>query len=244
MDVGEKIRYESNGLQVVSREEWQRVRAELLAEEKALTRQHDLLAARRRRLPAVAVDKEYRFDGPHGEVPLLDLFEGRRQLIVYHFMFHPDWEEGCDGCSWFVDGVAHPAHLHARDVSLALVSRAPLGKLEAYRKRMGWEFPWYSSFGSDFNYDFHATVGDSEHHQLSVFLRDGDRIYHTYQTGARGVEQLGTTFSLLDLVPYGRQESWEESPEGWPQGDPYVWWRRHDSYGNGVPAPSAERGSD
>ena len=229
---------------VVSREEWQRERDELLAQEKELTRQHDLLAARRRRLPMVAVDKEYVFTGPNGEVSLLDLFDGRSQLIVYHFMFHPDWEEGCDGCSWFADGVAHPAHLAARDVSFAMISRAPLPKLEAYRRRMGWDLPWYSSYGSDFNYDFHATVGNSEHHSLSVFLRDGDQVFHTYQTGARGVEQLGTAFSLIDLVPYGRQETWEDSPAGWPQGDPYVWWRRHDSYEDGVPAPSLKGASE
>ena len=223
---------------VVSREEWQRARDELLVEEKALTRQHDALAAKRRRLPMVAVGKPYRFDGPEGPVTLLDLFGGRSQLIVYHFMFHPEWDAGCDGCSWVVDGLSHLAHLQARDVSLVLVSRAALPKLEAYKHRMGWEVPWYSSYESDFNFDFRATVGDSEHHALSVFLRDGDRIHHTYYIDQRGVEQLGTTFSLLDLVPYGRQENWEDSPEGWPKGDPYVWWRRHDSYDGGVPAPS------
>ena len=239
MDV--KDRAQSRPLpRVVPRDEWRKAHDEIRAQEKAFTRQHDALAARRRELPMVAVEKEYRFEGPEGNVSLLDLFEGRSQLIIYHFMFHPNWDEGCDGCSWFVDGVAHPAHLHSRDVSMALVSRAPLEKLEAYRERMGWSLPWYSSAGSDFNYDFNATVGDSEHHHLSVFIRDGEGIFHTYQTGARGVERLGTTFSLLDLVPYGRQEKWEESPAGWPQGDPYVWWRRHDSYDDGVPAPSTE----
>ncbi|HEX7003827.1 MAG TPA: DUF899 domain-containing protein [Trueperaceae bacterium] len=223
---------------IVSREEWRTAHERIRAEEKALTRAHDALAAKRRRLPMVAVEKEYSFEGRDGEATLIDLFDDRNQLIVYHFMFHPDWDEGCDGCSWFVDGVGHPAHLNARDVSFALVSRAPFAKLAAYRERMGWDFPWYSSFGSDFNYDFSATVGDSEHHHLSVFIRDGERVFHTYQTGARGVEQLGTTFSLLDLVPYGRQERWEDSPGGWPQGDPYVWWRRHDSYDDGVRAPS------
>lgn len=225
---------------VVTRAEWQQVLDELRAEEKALTRRLDELAAKRRRLPMVEVEKSYRFEGPDGPASLLDLFEGRSQLIVYHFMFHPDWEEGCDGCSWFVDGLSHAAHIQARDVSLALVSRAPLAKLTAYRERMGWSVPWYSSHGSDFNHDLHATVGDSEHHSLSVFLRDGERIFHTYQTFARGVESLGTAFSLLDLVPYGRQETWQDSPEGWPRGDPYVWWRRHDSYGD-LPAPSVGR---
>lgn len=242
MDTNEQVTGQSPLPRIVSREEWQREREQLLIQEKALMRQQDALAAKRRRLPMVAVETPYRFEGPDGRVSLLDLFEGRSQLIVYHFMFHPDWEAGCDGCSWVVDGLAHPAHLQARDVSLALVSRAPLQKLEAYKRRMGWDLPWYSSFGSDFNYDFRATVGDSEHHALSVFLRDGTRLYHTYRTDRRGVEQLGTTFSLLDLVPYGRQERWEDSPAGWPTGDPYVWWRRHDSYDGGIPAPSSPGG--
>ncbi len=223
---------------VVSREEWQRARNELLVQEKAHTRRADELAAQRRRLPMVEVEAGYRFAGTDGEVGLLDLFDGRSQLIVYHFMFHPDWDAGCDGCSWFVDGLTDTRHLAARDVSVALVSRAPLAKLLAYRARMGWEVPWFSSYASKFNHDFRATVGDSEHHSLSVFLRDGDRAFHTYQTFNRGVEALGTAFSLLDLVPFGRQEAWEASPDGWPQGQPYVWWRRHDEYEDGVAAPS------
>src|SRR5690606_9731270 len=148
------------------------------------------------------------------------------------------WDEGCDGCSWFTDGVADVRHLAARDVSFALVSRAPFAKLDAYRRRMGWNLPWYSSHGTTFNHDFGATVGDSEHHALSVFLRDGEQVYLTYQTSDRGVENLGTTFSLLDLVPYGRQEHWEDAPEGRPKGDAYVWWRRHDQYATAIPAPS------
>lgn len=224
---------------IATLEEWRRARAELLAEEKAHMRRGDALAARRRRLPMTAVESRYALQGPRGEASLLDLFDGRNQLIVYHFMFHPDWSAGCDGCSWFVDGLSDDRHLAARDVSFALVSRAPLEKLEGYKRRMGWNVPWYSSHGTTFNRDFGATVGDSEHHALSVFLWDGERVYLTYQTGARGVESLGPTFSLLDLVPYGRQETWEDSPEGWPQGDPYVWWRRHDEYEAGaVPAPS------
>ncbi len=223
---------------IVSRDEWQRASDELVVEEKALTRRLDALAAQRRRLPMVAVEKRYEFDGPAGRVTLLDMFEGRSQLILYHFMFHPDWDEGCDGCSWVVDGLAHPAHLHARDASIALVSRAPLKKLLAYRDRIDWDLPWFSSHGSEFNHDFRATVGDSEHHTLSVFLRDGEKVYHTYQTFDRGVEALGAAFSLIDLLPYGRQETWQDSPPGWPQGAPYVWWRRHDSYGDML-APSA-----
>ncbi len=226
---------------IVSLEEWREARAELLVEEKEHMRRGDALAAKRRRLPMVAVEREYVLRGPEGEVKLVDLFRGRSQLIVYHFMFHPDWDEGCDGCSWFVDGVADLRHLAARDVAFALVSRAPLPKLDAYKRRMGWDVPWYSSHDTTFNWDFQATVGDSEHHRLSVFLRDGDAVYLTYQTGDRGTEALGTTFSLLDLTPYGRQERWEDSPLGWPQGDPYVWWRRHDEYDTGVPAPSASR---
>ncbi len=226
---------------VVSLEEWLRASAELLAEEKAHMRRGDALAAKRRRLPMVAVERNYVLRGPEGEVTLLDLFGGRSQLIVYHFMFHPDWDQGCDGCSWFVDGLADLRHLAARDVSFALVSRAPLAKLEAYRRRMGWDVPWYSSHDTTFNWDFRATVGDSEHHRLSVFLRDGPKVYLTYQTTDRGVDTLGTTFSLLDLVPYGRQEDWEDSPPGWPQGPRYVWMRRHDDYDDGVPAPSTLR---
>lgn len=226
---------------VVDREAWQQARAQLLAEEKAHMRQGDELAAKRRSLPMVRLDKHYEFEGPRGRNSLQDLFEGRNQLIVYHFMFHPDWSAGCDGCSWFTDGIANVAHINARDVSFALVSRARFGKLETYRRRMGWNLPWYSSFDSTFNQDFGATVGDSEHHLLSVFLRDGDDVYLTYQTGDRGTESLGTAFSFLDLVPYGRQETWQKSPAGFPQGEPYVWWRRHDEYEDGVPAPSTRR---
>lgn len=226
---------------VVSKDEWERARAELLAEEKEHMRRGDALAAKRRRLPMVPVERQYAFQGPSGEVSLIDLFQGRSQLIVYRFMFHPDWDEGCDGCSWFVDGLADLRHLAARDVSLVLVSRAPLPKLEAYKRRMGWDVPWFSSYNTTFNWDFQATVGDSEHHRLSVFLRDADKAFLTYQTGERGVEALGTTFSLLYLVPYGRQEDREDSPPGWPQGERYVWWRRHDEYHTGVPAPSLRR---
>jgi len=223
---------------LVTYEAWREARDELLAEEKAHMRRGDALAAKRRRLPMVPVEKRYDFRGDDGNATLLELFQGRHQLIVYHFMFHPDWDEGCDGCSWFTDGVADVRHLAARDVSFALVSRAPFAKLDAYRRRMGWNLPWYSSHGTTFNHDFGATVGDSEHHALSVFLRDGEQAYLTYQTSDRGVENLGTTFSLLDLVPYGRQEHWEDAPEGWPKGDAYVWWRRHDQYATAIPAPS------
>jgi predicted dithiol-disulfide oxidoreductase (DUF899 family) len=215
---------------IVFREQWEAAREAFLVKEKAATRARDALNAERRRLPMVEIDKAYDLRGRRGPAPLLDLFEGRRQLIVYHFMFGPDWDEGCDGCSMMVDNMGHPAHLHARDTSLALVSRAPLEKIEPFRKRMGWTLPWYSSHGTDFNRDFGVTRGESESFGLSVLLRHGDRIFQTYFTNRRGVEYLGSSFSYLDLTPYGRQEDWEDSPPGWPQGPRYSWWRHHDRY--------------
>lgn len=224
---------------VASPEEWRAARAALLAEEKAHMRAGDALAAKRRRLPMAPVEKRYVLHGPDGEATLLDLFLGKSQLIVYHFMFHPDWDAGCDGCSWFVDGVADVRHLAARDVAFALVSRAPLPKLEAYRRRMGWDLPWYSSHDTTFNWDLGATVGDSEHHKLSVFLRDGEEVYLAYRA-LEWTDQLEAVGRLLDVVPYGSQERGEDVPDGWPQGDPWVWMRRHDEYDTGVPAPSAQ----
>jgi predicted dithiol-disulfide oxidoreductase (DUF899 family) len=223
---------------VVSAEEWQAAHEELLAKEKEATRARDALAAERRRQPMVRIDKDYVLEGPDGEASLADLFEGRRQLIVYHFMFGPNQDVGCDGCSMFVDQVGHLAHLHARDTSFALISRAPLDKIERYRKRMGWTIPWYSSFASDFNVDFGRSpetpqagvYQDGESFGLSVFLRDGDEVFRTYFTRLRGVEALGSVWTFLDLTPLGRQEDWEDSPEGWPQGPRYEWWRRHDEY--------------
>ncbi|MFI8481865.1 DUF899 domain-containing protein [Pseudomonas sp. NPDC078700] len=216
----------------VSLDEWQAALAELLKKEKELTRARDALSAERRKLPMVKVEKSYSFKGPAGTASLLDLFEGRRQLIVYHFMFAPEWNAGCSGCSWVADAMTHPAHLHARDTSLVMISRAPLEKLDMYRARMGWTdaIPWYSSYESEFNYDFEATTQDGERHGASVFIREGETIYRTYYTGARGVEYLGSLWSYLDLTPFGRQETWEKSPEGWPQTEPYGWNRRHDEY--------------
>jgi predicted dithiol-disulfide oxidoreductase (DUF899 family) len=224
---------------VVGQREWQVALDALRAKEKEATRARDALAAERRRLPRVLIDKHYTFRGPGGEASLGDLFDGRRQLILYHFMFGPTREAGCRGCSMVVDQVGHPAHLHARDTSFALVSRAPIAKLEAYRKRMGWTLPWFSSFERDFNVDF--GVGpeqprpsenqDGESFGLSVFLRDNGAIYRTYFTNGRGVEALGSVWTFLDLTPLGRQEAWEDSPEGTPQTPPYEWWRRHDEYG-------------
>jgi predicted dithiol-disulfide oxidoreductase (DUF899 family) len=222
-------------MNVVSETEWAQALKDIRAEEKRATRAADALAAKRRRLPAVAVDKPYRFEGPHGEAGLRDLFEGRRQLLLYHFMFAPNvhgWPEaGCDGCSMFVDQIGHQAHFHARDTSFALVSLAPIEQIESYRRRMGWTIPWYSSAGSDFNRDLGITTpnGD-ETFGLSVFVTEGDRVLRTYFTQSRGVEALGSVWTFLDLTPLGRQESWEDSPPDRPQGDPYTWWRRHDEY--------------
>lgn len=219
---------------IVSRAEWKRARAELLAKEKAETRRRDALAAERRRLPMLPIEKEYAFAGPRGKVGLLDLFAGRRQLLLYHFMFAPDvdgWPNaGCPGCSMFIDQVGHLAHLHARDTSFVLVSRAPLVRLKTYQKRMGWTIPWYSSEGSDFNVDFGVTTKEGETFGLSVFLREGEEVFQTYFTDGRGVEALGPVWTLLDVTPLGRQEDWEDSPAGYPQAKPYQWWRRHDEY--------------
>ena len=235
---------------IVTPADWQTVRDELMAEEKEATRALDALAAKRRRLPMVRVDKEYVFEGPDGPATLADLFEGRRQLIVYHFMFGPGWERPCEGCSSFTDNIGNLAHLNARDTTLVLVSRAPQSQIQALKARMGWSLPWYSSNGSDFNVDFGLTTerlsgalrdasGDGdERFGLSVFLRDGDDVFRTYFTSARGVDRLRPDFNLLDLTPLGRQETWEDSPEGWPQTPPYEWWRLHDEYENAA-APGA-----
>jgi predicted dithiol-disulfide oxidoreductase (DUF899 family) len=223
---------------VVSADEWQAARDELLVKEKQATRAQDTLAAERRRLPMVEIEKDYVFDGPSGKASLVDLFDGRRQLILYHFMFGPNQEQGCNGCSMVADQIPHLAHLHARDTSFVLVSRAPLERIEPFRTRMGWTLPWFSSFDSDFNVDFGVSpeqpkVGeyqDGETFGLSVFLRDGDRVYRTYFTNGRGVEHLGTVWALLDVTPFGRQEEWEDTPEGRQQSPPYTWWRHHDRY--------------
>jgi predicted dithiol-disulfide oxidoreductase (DUF899 family) len=220
--------------EIVSADAWRAAHQKLLAKEKAATRARDALAAERRRLPMTRIEKPYTFEGPGGKSSLLDLFEGRRQLLLYHFMFAPGvsgWPDaGCPGCSFFADQVSHLAHLHARGVTLVFVSRGPYEKLRAYQQRMGWKVPWYSSEGTDFNRDFGVTTDRGEQHGLSAFLRDGAAVYRTYFTTARGVEALGSTWTFLDLTPFGRQEDWEDSPEGWPQSAPYTWWRRHDEY--------------
>ena len=224
---------------IVSQKEWEGDLEKLLEKEKAATRARDALAAERRRLPRVRIEKEYEFQGPADKASLADLFEGRRQLILYHFMFGPSQDAGCDGCSMVIDQVCHLAHLHARDTSFVAVSRAPIAKIEAYRKRMGWTIPWFSSFETDFSHDFGLgpklpqpdAYQDGESFGLSVFVRDGGEVYRTYFTNGRGVETLGPVWTWLDLTPLGRQEEWEDSPEGYPQTPPYQWWRRHDEYG-------------
>ena len=223
---------------IVSPAEWLARRARLLEQEKGLTRLQDLVAAERRRLPMVRIEKDYAFEGPAGKCRLLDLFEGRLQLIVYHFMFDPAKEQACPGCTGYVHALGDLSMLAERNTTFALISRAPFAKLEAYRQQEGWNRPWVSSFGSDFNYDFHVTLDPAvrpaeynyraappdatgEAHGLSVFFRLGDEIYHTYSAYGRGVESLTDSYSLLDVTPYGRQEDWETSPAGWPQKPTY-----------------------
>ena len=226
--------------QIATREEWTAQRLELLAMEKELNRRRDELAARRRTLPWVRVDQDYRFDGPDGPVTLVDLFDGHSQLLVYHFMFGPDWDEGCPSCSFWADSFEGvQVHLAHRDVSLACVSRAPYSTLAAYRARMGWSFPWYSSAGSDFNFDFGvsfdpgrgpatynyapAPPGADELPGISAFARDADgSVFHTYSSYSRGLDPLNSAYQLLDLVPKGRDEGALEYP--------MQWLRRHDSY--------------
>ena len=235
---------------IVSTQEWKAAREQLLVKEKEVTRARDALAAERRRMPRMAVEKDYTFEGPAGPVSLLDLFEGRRQLIVYRFFFEPGvhgWPEGgCPGCSMVADQVAHPAHLHARDTTLAFVSRAPQADIERWKARMGWEeIPWYT-LTDDFDADFDV----AEWHGTNAFLRDGDEILRTYYVDKRGDEVMGGTWSYLDITALGRQEIWEDSPEGYPQTQAYGWWNRHDEYENGASfdhalseATASQRGS-
>jgi predicted dithiol-disulfide oxidoreductase (DUF899 family) len=224
---------------IVSPQEWQSARDELLVEEKAVTRAKDALAAKRRRMPWMAVEKDYSFEGTDGPVSLLDLFEGRRQLIIYRHFYGPEVttypasggsfpERACIGCSFGADQVAHPAHLNSRSTTLAYVSRAPQAEIQDLKARMGWELiPWYT-LTDEFDKDF----GVDEWHGHNAFIRDDDRIYRTYFVDARGDEQLGTTWSYLDLTALGRQEEWEDSPGDYPQTAPYGWWNYHDAYGD------------
>jgi predicted dithiol-disulfide oxidoreductase (DUF899 family) len=214
----------------VSAEEWQSAWEGMLAKEKGLTRARDALAAERRRMPWLAVEKNYVFEGPDGKASLLDLFEGRRQLIVYRAFFEPGvfgWpEHACRGCSLGADQVSNLAHLNARDTTLAYVSRAPQPDIARLKQRMGWEqIPWYT-ITDGFDKDF----GVDEWHGHNVFIRDGERIFRTYFVNNRGDEAMGTVWSYLDMTPLGRQEAWEDSPEGYPQTPPYKWWNWHDNY--------------
>ncbi|PSB16780.1 DUF899 domain-containing protein [Phormidesmis priestleyi ULC007] len=231
---------------IVGRDEWLTARKTLLEHEKEYTKHRDRINAERRRLPMVKLEKDYTFEGSNGSVKLIDLFAGRTQLIIYHFMFDPTWDRGCMGCTGYVDALGDLSMLNDRDTTFALVSRAPLPKLEAYKRLKGWTVPWYSSFGSNFNYDFYVTLDENvapieynyrdkaqmeersgsnvmqgESHGLSVFFRIGNDIFHTYSTYARGVESLTDAYSLLDTTPYGRQEDFEDSPPGYPQQPTY-----------------------
>jgi predicted dithiol-disulfide oxidoreductase (DUF899 family) len=231
---------------IVSRDKWLAARKNLLAKEKRLTRERDALAAERRQLPWVKVEKNYVFDSPGGKKTLADLFDSRSQLIVYHFMFSPEWNEGCPSCSFLMDHTDGTlVHLAQRDVAFVAVSRAPFAKIEAFNKRMGWRFKWVSSNGSDFNYDYHVSFKKEEKAQgkvyynfdmtefpsdeapgISVFYKDKNgEIFHTYSSYARGTETGVSTYSYLDLVPKGRDED----------GLPFTmsWIRHHDRYADG-----------
>jgi predicted dithiol-disulfide oxidoreductase (DUF899 family) len=222
---------------IVSSQEWEAARQELLVEEKALTRARDAMAAKRRRMPWTTVTKQYRFEGPSGDASLADLFDGRRQLIVYRAFYAPDVttyppsggsypERACVGCSFGADQVAHPAHLNARDTSLAFVSRAPQAEIRGLQQRMGWEhISWYTLTD-----DFDADFGVDQWHGTNAFIRDGEQIFRTYFVDNRADEQMGNTWNYLDLTALGRQEQWEDSPEGSPQTPPYQWWNYHDAY--------------
>ncbi|WP_457935598.1 DUF899 domain-containing protein [Mesorhizobium sp. 10J20-29] len=219
--------------EIASPAAWQAAWAKMLVKEKAHTRAGDALAAERRRMPWMSVDKDYVFDGPAGKASLFDLFEGRRQLIVYRAFFEPGvhgWpDQACRGCSMVADQASHLAHLNARDTTLAYVSRVPSADIERLKARMGWTMPWYSITDG-----FDADFGVDEWHGHNVFIRDGDRIFRTYFINNRGDEALGTVWSYLDITPLGRQETWEDSPEGFPQTAPYKWWNWHDSYEPGA----------
>lgn len=238
----EKATSETNCPEVVSRAEWVVARRDFLAREKEFTRQRDALSAARRKLPMVKVDKDYVFDGPNGKEQLNDLFDGKSQLIVYHFMLGPGWEEGCPSCSYLADHFDPAAvHLAHRDVSLAVVSRAPWREIEAFKKRMGWSFRWLSSQGSDFNFDYHVSFTKEEEEKdsvyynyestdfmcdelpgLSVFCKnEGGDILHSYSCYARGLDILVGTYNFLDLVPKGRDEDPESTMS---------WVRHHDRY--------------
>jgi len=214
---------------IVDRERWQAAHEQLLVEEKTLTRARDALAAKRRRMPWTPVETDYAFDGPRGTVGLLELFAGRRQLIVYRAFFEPGvhgWpQHACRGCSMIADHVGHLAHLNARDTTLVFASRAGQADIERLKAEMRWTMPWYT-ITDDFDVDF----GVDQWHGTNAFIRDGERVYRTYFVNNRGDEALGNTWSYLDITALGRQETWEDSPAGYPQTPPYQWWNWHDNY--------------
>ena len=225
---------------IVSAQEWQEAWERMLVKEKEFTRARDAMAAQRRRMPWMAVEKDYRFEGPDGPASLLDLFEGRRQLIIYRAFFSPDittFAEGgsyldraCVGCSFVADQVAHPAHLNARDTTLVFVSRAPQADIDHMKARNGWALiPWYTLID-----DFDADFGVDEWHGTNAFIRDGDRVFRTYFVNSRGDEAMGSTWNYLDITALGRQETWEETPGSHPQTPPYQWWNYHDRYRQGA----------
>src|SRR5688500_14722601 len=224
---------------VVTPEAWEAARQDLLVQEKELTRARDRLAAQRRRMPWQAVEKDYTFDGPEGKATLPDLFDGRRQLVVYRAFFEPGVEgwpdHACVGCSMVADHVGNLAHLNARDTTLAFASRAPQAEIARLKARMGWEMPWYTVTD-----DFDADFGVDEWHGTNAFIRAGDKAFRTYFVNNRGDEVMGGTWAYLDITALGRQEEWEDSPEGYPQTPPYTWWRWHDTYGD-YAEPSPER---
>ncbi len=230
--------------EIVSSDAWQRARDALVEEEKALMKVRDRLIAKRRRLPVTEVASDYRFVGPAGDTNLRGLFEGRRQLIVYRFFYAPDvenWPDGaCSGCSMFADTVVHPAHLAARDTTLVFVTAAPVDRIESLQRRMGWtHLSFYSLPDDRFSKDFDV----EDLFGLNIFIHLDNRVYRTFFLNGRGIEDIGSTFSLLDLTPLGRQEEWQDVPDGRPQGEPYIWWRLHDHYGQvGAPDPSCAEG--
>ena len=225
---------------IVSAQEWDAARRDMLVKEKEHTRARDALAAMRRRMPWTPVEKDYEFDGPGGKASLLDLFEGRRQLIVYRAFLDPGvhgWpEHGCVGCSLMADHIGNLAHLNARDTTLVYASRGSQADLARIKARMGWTHPWYTIVPGPqgaFDVDF----GVAEWHGTNAFIRDGDSVFRTYFIDSRGDEVFDNTFHFLDMTALGRQEVWEDSPEGYPQTKPYDWWRWHDDYGDSRPSP-------
>ncbi|MGH8863334.1 MAG: DUF899 family protein [Burkholderiales bacterium] len=219
---------------VVSPTEWRRVRTAMTAREKMHMRAGDALAAARRRMPWMKIEKPYAFESPRGRASLLELFEGRTQLILYHFMFGPKvggWpDKGCVGCSFVSDQISHLDHIHAKDITFAMVSAVPLADIQRLRERWGWQrWPWYSGT-VEFNRELDVSDESGNPFGMNVFFRDGQDIYRTHFVARRGIEAFGTAWSFFDVVPFGRQEFWQDAPAGSPQGKPYQWWCRHGEY--------------